>query len=183
MRRMWLGMAWLASVAAGCGAGRAIFDVDVYSFLKGTGQDTVPYFIPPNTPNLVVGSVPQRISLPGAGSSVVDSVGVFATVNLVNRTGTGTVGLQLFLAADSAGTYSPGAAALTVRPRTVTPNTTVADTVAGALLSSADSLFRRAELWARVAAQGSNADLVTPVQGTLVLTSLRLTVVISDKIF
>src|SRR2546427_3866807 len=46
--------------AAGCGKGEAIFNVNVYSFLPPK-QDSVPYFIPPNTPGIDTGSVPQRI--------------------------------------------------------------------------------------------------------------------------
>ena len=36
MNAKWLGVALAAGVAAGCGQGRAIFVVDIYSFLTGT---------------------------------------------------------------------------------------------------------------------------------------------------
>jgi len=35
-----------ALISVGCGEGRAIFNVDVYSFIQGTGNDTVPYLVP-----------------------------------------------------------------------------------------------------------------------------------------
>ena len=183
MRAKWLWMTWLAGLAAGCGKGEAIFNVDVYSFIKGTGQDTVPYLIPPNTPSTVVGSVPQRINLPGVGSSIVDSILILGTLDLRNQSGTGTLGLQLFMASDSAGTFNASAAVLTVTPKTVSGATVVPDTVRGKLLSAADSLFTKSLLWVRVAAQGSNSSPITPVQGKMVLTSLLLSVFINDKIF
>jgi hypothetical protein len=188
MRAKRLGTLWLMGVAglggllAGCGSGNLVFQVDVYSFLKGTGQETVAYAIPPNTSNLVVSSTPQKVSTPGAGSSLVDSVLIFGTLDLQNQSGTGTLGLQLFIAGDSAGTYNPSAAALTVAPKTVSGAATIADTVSGSLLRNVDSLFAKSQLWFRVAAQGSNASLVTPVVGTMVLKSLILSVWMRQKL-
>jgi len=182
MRAKWLWMICLAGLAAGCGKGEAIFNVNVYSFLPPK-QDSVPYVIPPSTPGIDTGSVPQRISLPGVGSSIVDSILIFGTLDLHNTGGTGTLGLQLFMASDSAGTYSPSAAVLTVTSKTVMGTQVVPDTVQGKLLSNADSLFAKTQLWVRVAAHGANASLVTPVTGTMVLTSLMLSVFINDKIF
>src|SRR4029077_18353090 len=112
MRAKWLWMLAIAAVMAGCGQGHAIFIVDVYSFIKGTGADSIPYFVPPGSDS--ASSTPQLINLPGAGSSFVDSVTVNGKVNLENQSGTGTIGLQLFLAADSAGTFAPSALALTL---------------------------------------------------------------------
>jgi hypothetical protein len=182
MRAKWLWMTWLAVVVAACGKGEAIFNVNVYSFLS-PGQYSVPYGIPPNTPAADTGTVPQKISLPGVGSSVVDSIQIFATLDLNNTGGTGMLGLQLFMASDSAGTYNPATAVLTVAPKPVTGNQVVPDTVQGRLLSNADSLFTKSQLWVRVGAHGSNASPITPVTGTMVLTSLRLSVFINDKIF
>ena len=157
MRATWLWMTVLAGLAAGCGKGEAIFNVNVYSFLPAT-QDTVPYFIPPNT-TADTGSVPQKITLPGVGSSIVDSIQIFGTLDLYNQSGTGTIGLQLFMAADSAGTYTASNAVLTVTPKTVSgaPAVPVADTVQGKLLSNANPLFTQKTLWVRVGAAGSNS--------------------------
>ncbi|SRR6266568_2089527 len=182
MRAKWLWMMCLAGLAAACGRGEAIFNVDVYSFLPAK-QDSVPYFISPNTPSIDTGSVPQQINLPGVGSSIVDSILILGTLDLHNTGGTGTLGLQLFMASDSAGTYLPSSAVLTVTSKTVMNTQVVSDTVQGKLLSGADSLFTKSHLWVRVAAHGSNASLVTPVTGTMVLTSLMLSVFINDKIF
>src|SRR6266699_533928 len=164
MRAKWLWMTWLAGLAAACGEGQAIFNVNVYSFLPAR-DDTVPYFIPPNTPSADTGSVPRRIDLPGVGSSVVDSIQIFGTLDLYNQSGTGTIGLQLFMAADSVGTYTASNAVLTVTPKTVSgaPAVPVADTVQGKLLSNANPLFTQKTLWVRVGAAGSNSSLTTPV--------------------
>ena len=96
----------LLVVVTACGQGHAIFNVDVYSFMQGTGKDTIPYFIPPATPTTV--STVQKITLPpGFGSSVVDSVRITTgSANLENTGGSGTIGFQLFFASDSAGTYT-----------------------------------------------------------------------------
>jgi hypothetical protein len=186
MRAKRLGTLWLVGVAglggllAGCGGGNLVFNVDAYSFIKGTGQDTVVYAIPPGATNMVVSSTPQKVNLPGVGSSPVDSVLIFGTLNLQNQSGTGTIGLQLFIAADSLGSFNPSAAALTVAPKTVSGTQTIRDTVAGRLFSSVDSLFTKKQLWFRVAAQATNTGVV-PVQGKMVLTSLILTVWMRNK--
>ncbi|HVH67715.1 MAG TPA: hypothetical protein VM716_07605 [Gemmatimonadales bacterium] len=176
----WFCAAWLVALVAACGRGEAIFNVNVYSFLSPS-QTSTPYAIPPST-TADTGTVPQKISLPGVGSSVVDSILMFGTLNLVNTGGTGTLGLQLFMASDSAGTYNPSSAVLTVSPKAVAGNQTVPDTVQGKLLPNADSLFTKSQLWVRVAAHGTNTG-ATLLTGTMDLTSLRLSVFINDKIF
>ena len=146
MKAKWLGLALVsAAVAAGCGEGRAIFNVDVYSFLKGTGRDTVPYLVPPGLSGSGT-STPQKINLPGAGSSIVDSVRALGTIDLINATGSGSLGLQVFLAADSAGTYNPAALAITVPTKNVSPATTTPDTIRGDLSAALDTLFTKSQL-------------------------------------
>src|SRR5207253_6645401 len=43
MRAKWLCLVALTAAAAGCGAGRAIFDIDVFSFLSSAISDILPY--------------------------------------------------------------------------------------------------------------------------------------------
>lgn len=182
MRAKWLGVAGvaaLAGLALGCGPGHAIFNVDVYSFIKGTGKDTVPYAVPPLTN--ATASQFQKIRLPGAGGSLVDSIIVFGTDTLRNQTGSGTVGFQLYLAADSAGTYLPGALALTVMPKSVANTSVVPDTIRGKLAPAVNPLFTKDSVWARFAAAGSNPN-ATPLAGKMVLASLLLTVVMNAKL-
>jgi hypothetical protein len=182
MRAKGLYLLAIAALAGACGRGEAIFNVNVYSFLPPK-QDSVPYVIPPNTASIDSGTVPQKISLPGVGSSIVDSILIKGTLDLHNSGGTGTLGLQLFMASDSAGTYVAADTVLTLSPKTVTGVQVVPDTIQGKLLPNADSLFTKSQLWVRVVARGSNASLTTPVTGTMVLTSLTLSVSINDKIF
>ena len=175
-----LAVALLAMVAA-CGQGRAIFNVDVYSFMQGTGKDTIPYFIPPATPTTV--STVQKISLPpGFGSSVVDSVRITTgSANLENTGGSGTIGFQLFFASDSAGTYT-APMALNIPATSVTGTQTVPVVITGDISGVVDSLFRQETVYMRIAATGTNSG-ATPVTGEGVMTALIIRVVLQDKVF
>jgi len=181
MRAKWVSMLVVTAAAgAACGVGRAIFVVDVESFIKGSGQDTIPYYVPPGS--VSASNVPQRVRLPGAAASIVDSVTVVGTLDVRNQSGTGSIGLALYVAADSAGSYSGSALALNVPAKAVSGTGTVQDTIRGRLAPGADSLFRHDEVWFRLQATGTNSG-ATLMQGRAVLTSLQLTVVIDDKIF
>ncbi|HUL03780.1 MAG TPA: hypothetical protein VLV16_11185 [Gemmatimonadales bacterium] len=181
MRAKWVSLLVLAAAAAAaCGIGKAVLVVDLYSFIKGSGQDTIPYFVPPGT--VTASNTPRRTSLPGAGASIVDSVTIVGTLDLQNQTGAGTIGLQLYVAADSAGSYLPGALALNVPAKPVSGAATVPDTIRGRLAPGADSLFRRDEVWTRFQVTGSNGG-VTLMQGRAVLKSIQLTIVLDDKLF
>jgi hypothetical protein len=171
-----------ALLSTACGAGRAIFNVDVYSFLAGTGKDTVPYVIPPATS--ASASTTQKINLPpGFGSSIVDSVRITSGgANLINTGGTGTIGLELYVAADSLGTLNASALALSIPPTPVTGPGTFPVVIRGDLSPGLNSLFTKATIWLRIRAIGTNAG-VTPVTGRMVLTGLQLRVVLQDKIF
>src|SRR5438132_287412 len=138
MKAKWLVVALGCAVVAGCGKGRAIFNVDVYSFIKGTGSGTRSYAVPPGVSGSV-GTTPQKISLPGAGSSIVDTVRAFGTLDLNNTSGSGTIGLDVYLAADAAGTNNPSALAITVPTKTVSGTNVTPDTI-GADLSAAVGL-------------------------------------------
>jgi len=161
MKAKWLGLALVsAAVVTGCGEGRAIFNVDLYSFLKGTGSDTVPYFALPGF-SADTASPPRKVNLPGAGSSI---------------------GLQVYLAADSLGTYKPSALAINVPSKSVSGTNTTRDTIRVDLSAAFDSLFTKSQLWIRFGASVSNPGATT-LQGKAVLASLLLTVIIKDKFF
>ena len=181
MRAKWLWVTGLAGLVAACGEGHAIFNVDVYSFIKGTGRDTTSYAVPPLLSDSA-SSTPQRVDLPGAGSSIVDSVLVNGRLDFQNQTGAGNIGLQLYIAADSLGTLSSSALALTVPDVAVSGNGTVPDTIVGRFSSTVISLFAGKQLWFRFQAKGSNPG-ATLLQGNAVLQALRLTVVLNDKFF
>ncbi len=171
-----------ALLSAACGEGRAIFNVDVYSFIQGTGKDTIPYAIPPSSSGSA--SKEQKINLPpGFGSSVVDSVRITnGGANLVNTAGTGTIGFQLYVAADSASTFNAGALALNIPPTGVTGAATFPIVITGDLSPGLNSLFTQSTIWVRLVAIGNNPG-VTPVTGKMILTALQIRVVLRDKIF
>jgi len=170
----------LLVVVTACGQGHAIFNVDAFSFMQGTGKDTIPYFIPPATPTTV--STVQKISLPpGFGSSVVDSVRITTgAANLENTGGSGSIGFQLFFASDSAGTYT-APMALNIPATAVTGTQTVPVVITGDLSGAVDSLFRQETVWMRIAATGTNGG-ATPVTGEGVLTALVIRIVLQDKV-
>jgi hypothetical protein len=182
MRAQWIWVAGLAGLGAGCGGGHALFNVDVYSFIP-PARDTIPYAMPPSSSG-PISSVPQKVSLPGAGKSLALSVALQGTANLVNATGSGTIALQVYLAADSLGTYAPSAGVFTpppsgnVSPATTTPVSFAAPDLGATL----DSLFTKSALWVRLAATVSNTSLVV-MQGNMVLTSLHVQVVLQPKLF
>ena len=171
----------LLVIVAACGEGRAIFNVDVQSFMVGTGKDTIPYVIPPFTSTTA--STFQKITLPpGFGSSGVDSVRITSgNANLINTGGTGTIGLQLFFAADSAGTIT-APVGLSIPATTVTGVQTVPVPISGDLSAAVDSLFTQETVWMRIAATGTNAA-ATPVTGKGAITALQIRIVLRDKIF
>jgi hypothetical protein len=168
-------------MVAACGQGRAIFNVDVYSFMQGTGNDTIPYFIPPVSS--ASASTVQKISLPpGFGSSIVDSVRITTgSANLVNTAGAGTIGFELFFALDSAGTFT-APAALSIPATAVNGSQTVPVVISGDLTAAVDSLFRQETVYMRIAAVGINGGAV-PVTGEGVMTAMVIRVVLQDKIF
>jgi hypothetical protein len=172
-----------ALLSAACGPGRAIFNVDVYSFLAGTGKDTVTYAIPPSSTDSA--ATFQRLSLPpGFGSSVVESATLTGAADLRNSAGTGTLGFRLYVAADSASTldsataFAFGTSNASVSGTNVTPIT-----LSGGLTPAVLQAFTQANVWVRIVAKGQNADPINPVIGKMVLTALDLRVVMLDKIF
>lgn len=174
--------ALLAVGVVACGEGRVIFNVDVYSFLAGTGKDTVPYVVPPAS--TLTASTVQVINLPpGLGNSVVDSVRITSgSANLITTAGAGSIGLQVYVASDSAGTHLPAALALSLAPTTIPGPGTIAVPITGDLSPGLNSLFTQPTIWIRLAATGTNPGGV-PLVGEMALTALQLRVVMQESIF
>ena len=171
-----------ALLSAACGEGRAIFNVDVHSFIEGSGNDTIPYAIPPASSG-TVSNTPQEINLPpGFGSSIVDSVHVDGAANLINTAGAGRIGFRLYLDSTSAGTLSPSALAIDIPPDTVSGTNVTPIIITGDLSSALKTLFTASSLWVRMEATGTNGGIV-PVTGNMAVTALLLRVVLQDKIF
>jgi len=179
----------MAGASAACGEGRVIFNVDVFSFLAGSAKDTVSYpAVPPFTSNFTISNPAQKINLvPGLGQSGIDTVKVTGSANVINQSGgPGTLSFQVYLASDSAGTYTAGKDSL-FRPAPTAIIPAGASTVPVALnvpnLSpSGNALFSKSEVWIRMAATVSNSG-ATFMQGKAGLTALGLRVVVQDKLF
>ena len=168
------------TLIAACGQGKAIFNVDVYSFMAGTGKDTIPYAIPPASS--ASAATFQKVQLPpGFGSSIVDSVRItLGSANLINSAGTGTLGFSFYFAKDSVGTLS-APSALDIPPTNVSGTNTVPVTISGDLSPAIQSVFASDTVWMRLVATGTNSG-VTPVTGKGALTALVIRVVLQDKI-
>jgi hypothetical protein len=149
--------------------------------MAGSGSDTIPYAIPPASSGSA--STFQMIILPGGfGNSVVDSVRISnGSADLINSTGTGTIGLELYFASDSQGTTT-AAPALSIPAANVNGASTTTVGISGDLSGTINSLFTRDTLWMRIRATGNNPG-ATPVTGNAVLTALVLRIVLQEKIF
>ena len=190
MRRIWIGVGMaLATLMAACGAGRVIFNVDVYSFMTGAAQDTVFYpAVPPFTSSLTLSNPAQQVNLvPGLGQSGIDTVKVSGTAIVMNQAGgPGSLQFQVYLAADSLGTYGAGKDSMfSPAPTATIPFGVSTQTLVFAapnLSPSGDSLFSNSSVWVRMAATVSNTG-ATPMSGKAVLTGLDVRVVVTDQLF
>jgi len=178
-----------AGLGAGCGNGRAIFNVDVYSFFAGSPRDTVHYPVPPTTSNFAVPTPAQKVSLvPGLSSSPIDTVKVTGTVDFRNDSGgPGSLSFQVYLASDSAGTYTAARDSM-FRPAIAVSNLSGTNVQLGVPLNApnlspkGDSLFSKSEVWIRIALTVSNPNAGF-LGGRAILSSLQVRVVLQDKLF
>jgi len=181
--RLGLALAAAACVAVACGQGHLIINVDIGSFILGSGGDTLtfPATIPPSTGG---GDSTPPISVqlpPSLGNSVVDTVSMTGIMVHTNTTGSGTIHFEVFFAGDSASTYS-GVPALFSDTVTITnggPNTLH---LSGNLTQAIDTLFTKSKVWVGIRAH-VQAGLTAITNGKLVLTDLHAHVVINDKFF
>jgi len=164
MRATWLWTAVLLGVLTGCGEGRAIFTVDVFSFLKGTGGDTLRLTPDPLPP------------MPPATAFV-------GSIDVANPTSSGSLSYAIFLASDPSPAVVYGSApALTVGPASFPAATTSVPINAPNLAAAARDLFKGSGLYVGVRASISNTG-AAGLKTTLRLTQLQARVVIQDKIF
>lgn len=176
MKATWIGLALAAAaLAAACGEGHAIFNVDVFSFMQGSGTDTLHYTVLGGVSGNVDNTPTEVSLLGGLSNSTVDTVTLTVGADLVNATGSGTVSFQIFFAADSASTYS-GTPFLspsgTLSPATITPITGSA--------TFSDSLFNQQTLWVGIRL-ATTANAGPPLDGRMQLTALNVRIVLQDK--
>ena len=171
-------LATVGAIALACGQGRAIFNVDVLSFMQSAKDDTLAYSIP------LVGSattdgVPVRVGLiPGLGANSADSVTFTVGANVENQTGAGSFRFQLLFSPDSAGAYTSidtvgtGTASVT---NVQTAPLTITKTIIG------DPVFSNSEVW--VLLRSFETVTTAPMAGVLRLNQFRVRLVIRDKPF
>src|SRR5256714_9196351 len=176
MRAKWLCLVALTAAAVGCGEGRAIFDIDVFSFLSNANADTLPYSgpLPPLQDTIPVQTV-NSIGI--GGSSIVDTVRLTGSVDFVNDTGTGNVRFAVYFDTLKSRVYL-GDSAFSVSGA-VTPNAT---TTSPFDVDIIDPAMRKLFLASTVYV-GIRASVTGAVQGTAKLRALRARIVIKDKIF
>ncbi|HMA40250.1 MAG TPA: hypothetical protein VKP10_09245 [Gemmatimonadales bacterium] len=165
------------ALAVACGEGRLIFDVDVFSFLQGVGQDSLPYLAPSPLPDTIpVQQVNGLVT--GLGSSVVESVTVSGAVDFVNATGTGTVGLKIYF--DTVPALYADTPAVIVVPVNVTPGATSSTPFQGTVPAVLNQRLLNTTIYVGMRA------LATATSGTVAgkahLTALRLRIVVQDKL-
>jgi hypothetical protein len=173
MRAKWLCLVALTAAGVSCGAGRAIFDIDVFSFLSAANADTLPYVGP------LSGTIPvQTVRSLGLGSSsVVDTVRFIGSVDFVNASGTGNVTFEVFFDSVQSAVYS-GTPALSVSGA-VTPNATTTSPFDVDIIDPAmKQLFLASTIYVGIRVSAAGA-----ISGTAKLSALRARVVIQDKIF
>src|SRR2546425_1430286 len=184
----------LAAVAAGCGQGRAIFSIDVHSFMTGSGRDTLR--LPPDPlPGLPPGLTPVRDSITPVGvdlptamsSSIVDTVTLTGNLDVTNPTSSGSLSYDVFFAsvADPAVVYG-GAPALTIGPTSFPAGTTTSVPITSQNLAAVvGDAFKGSGLYVGIRAVISNTEppLGPDLKTTLKLTQLQARIVFQDKIF
>jgi hypothetical protein len=182
-----LTVAFAAAVATACGEGRAIFNVDVYSFLSG-GFDTLHYTVP-GTVNDTLQIAPQPVTLLGGlQDSGVDSLSFSGTVNYENTSGgpaAGTIGLQLFFDTAQANVYNGTPVPVPAISGAAGPNvnTTVVPftfEITGPL----QDLFVQPEVFVGFRAIVANPNpLVNVLDGRVRLTALNMRLIVNDQVF
>jgi hypothetical protein len=177
MRAKWSCLVALAAVVAGCGQGRAIFDIDVFSFLKAAGADSLPYVgpLPPGFPDRIPVQTVNSLGLSSA--SIVDTVRIFGSVDFANSSGTGNVSFQVYFDTVMSTVYS-GTPAFSVSGPVTPGATTTSPFDIPDLPTALKPLFLASTVYV-----GIRDSTTGVVQGTAKLSALRARIVIQDKIF
>ena len=174
------GALWLSAMLVGCGQGRAIFNVDVLSFLTASGDDVIRYNIIGGVPQIDIDSSTQFSLPPGLGRSTTDSVQVTGAAILENATGSGNVTFQIFFAKTQGGLFN-GSPYISASSGPVSGPDTVR-LLAPTTVSLSDTVFNATDLWVGIRVRLST-NLGPNMAGDLRLTQLGIRVVLQDKVF
>ena len=168
-----------AALVLECGEGRAIFNVDVLSFIGGQGRDSVAYTFPGGASGTVDNPPVKVTLLRGLGNSTVDSVTLDVGARVHNLTDSGKVKFQIFFAGTQAATYSGTPYA---QDSVVVHLDTTATLAPGPIPLVADSIFGKDSIFVgvRVAVAARPGPAMT---GSLKLSKVILRIVLQDHIF
>lgn len=169
-----------AVLSAGCGEGRAIFNVDLYSFLLADGADTMQYVLPP--PGGTLQQTTQVPLLGGLQDSGVDSLRFTATLRFENTSGgPGNITFDVFFDTTQAtlftgtpplsiaGAVGPGATVVTVTD-TIDVTSTLKDLFVYPLI----------HVGLRITADNPSASII---QGQVRVTAFDMRLAIQEQIF
>src|SRR2546426_3705918 len=173
MRAKWLCLVALTAAAVGCGEGRAIFDIDVFSFLSGANAAALPYVGP------LSATIPlQTIRSLGLGSSsILDTVRLIRSVVFVQPSRHRKVTFQVYFDSAKSTVYT-GTPPVNVSGAG-TPNATTRSSFDVDIIHPAmRRLFLASTVYVGIRDSASGA-----ISGTAKLSALRARVVIQDKIF
>ncbi len=168
-----------ALLSAACGEGRAIFNVDVLSFLSASDSAKA-YNVPGGIPQADSTVSRQFILPPGFGKSSVDSVSATAAASLENATGSGSVTFDVFFS-KAQGSLFTGTPYLSASSGAVSGADTV-PLLPPTTVSLADTVFNTDSLWVGIRAR-LNTNIGPNMTGHLRLTQIRVRVVLQDKLF
>ncbi len=171
-----------AALLVGCGEGRAIFNVDVLSFLSSGGNEVVPYRF---TTKGQIQTPPLRVSLlKGLGKSTVQGVSLIVGATGVTDSGAGTLVYDVHFSSSSTGVYSDTTCAAGSFCVKQSKTLTAGDSLPFPLDSiplAADSIFGKDSIFVGVRVAGS--PTTSPFKGRVRLTTLRLLIVLQDNLF
>ncbi len=168
-----------AALVLECGEGRAIFNVDVLSFIGGQGNDSVPYSFPGGASGTVDNPPVKVTLLKGLGNTTVDSVNLLVGATVANKTDTGTVKFQIFFSGTQAGTYSGTPYA---QDSAVVHGAETVMLAPGPIPLAADSIFGKDTIFVGVRVRVAARPGPT-MTGTLHLSKVILRIVLQDHIF
>lgn len=175
-----LALVTAAALAVGCGQGRAIFNVDVLSFIGGQGKDTVHYTIPGGNSGTVDNPPVKVTLLKGLGNSTVDSVSLTVGADIENNTDSGKVKFQIFFSGSQAGVYTgtPYAqdSAIVIGLQTKSLNL-------GPIPIASDSIFGKDTIFVGVRVAVGAGTTAPTMDGKLRLSAIGLRIVLNDNIF
>ena len=171
-------VAALLVLVAACGEGRAIFNVDVLSFLSPS--DSLKRFSVPGGIPQADSSAARRFFLPpGFGKSTADSVTASASASVIDTLGSGSVRFDVFFAKTQAALFL-GTPYLTTNSGALVPGDSVA-LLPPSSVSLADSVFQSDTVWVGIRARIST-NVGPNMAGRIRITSLKLRIVLQDKI-